>query len=129
MPWRACRHQRAFKASAGFRHRRGDARSGFVARGRPSAGSSDLSDRARAVFRRRHAATHPAQADRKDAAYEDSAEQRNLDDSGRAQARAGDPELSEGEAAVIRCDGKRWKIVARLKPGDWTALAATPPAR
>ncbi len=46
------------------------------------------------------------------------------------QALAGDPELAEGEAAVIRGEGeRRWNIVARVKAGDWTALAATPPAR
>jgi len=153
----------------------------------------------------RHAATHHSQVDRKDAPYEDCAQQRNLDDAGRAQARAigealralgislgdvlaspycrtmdtarliagratasrdvlgtmhagrldyselarllaspppaaevrvivshgnplqalaGDPELAEGEAAVIRGDGERWKIVARIRAQEWPALVA-----
>ena len=155
----------------------------------------------------RHAATNHSQADRKDAPYEDCAQQRNLDDTGRAQARAigdamralglalgdvlaspycrtmetarliagratasrdvlgsmhagrldysdlerllaspppagqvrvivshgnpmlalaGDPELAEGEAAVIRGDGERWKIVARIRAQEWPALVAKP---
>jgi hypothetical protein len=45
------------------------------------------------------------------------------------QALAGDPELAEGEAAVIRGGGERWMILARVKAGDWTALAATPRGR
>lgn len=36
---------------------------------------------------------------------------------------AGEPRLDEGEAAVIRGDGKRWTIVARIKVGDWASLA------
>ena len=44
------------------------------------------------------------------------------------QALAGDPELAEGEAAVIRGDGKAWKILARVKAGEWAALA-TPRAK
>ena len=36
---------------------------------------------------------------------------------------AGEPRLDEGEAAVIRGDGKSWAIVARIKVGDWVSLA------
>ena len=36
---------------------------------------------------------------------------------------AGSPRLDEGEAAVIRGDGKRWTIVARIKVAEWAALA------
>jgi len=35
---------------------------------------------------------------------------------------AGSPRLDEGEAAVIRGDGKRWTIVARIKVAEWAAL-------
>jgi phosphohistidine phosphatase SixA len=35
---------------------------------------------------------------------------------------AGPPRLDEGEAAVIRGDGSRWKIVARIKVSDWDSL-------
>ena len=38
------------------------------------------------------------------------------------RALAGLPFLDEGEAAVLRPAGKRWVIVARLKPEDWAAL-------
>lgn len=148
----------------------------------------------------RHAATDHAQADRKDVAPEDCANQRNLNDEGRAEARAigealralgittgdvlaspycrtmdtarliagratasravlgsmtagrldyseldkllatpppagqvrvivshgnqlqalaGDPELREGEAAVIRGDGASWKILTRIRAQEW----------
>ena len=43
-------------------------------------------------------------------------------------ALAGDPELAEGEVAVVRGDGKGWKIVARFGAGEWAALSqAAPP--
>ena len=35
---------------------------------------------------------------------------------------AGPPHLEEGEAAVIRGDGKDWVIVARVKSGEWETL-------
>lgn len=35
---------------------------------------------------------------------------------------AGPPELAEGEAAVIRGDGKKWDIVARIPVGEWAKL-------
>jgi phosphohistidine phosphatase SixA len=38
-------------------------------------------------------------------------------------ALAGDPELAEGEVAVVRGDGKNWKILARLGAGQWAALS------
>lgn len=38
------------------------------------------------------------------------------------RAIAGAPHLSEGEAAVIRPEGTRWTVVARLQPADWAAL-------
>jgi phosphohistidine phosphatase SixA len=40
---------------------------------------------------------------------------------------AGEPRLDEGEAAVIRGDGRRWTIVARIKVGEWAALARPTP--
>ncbi|MDQ3027810.1 MAG: hypothetical protein M3R58_15075 [Pseudomonadota bacterium] len=36
---------------------------------------------------------------------------------------AGAPHLAEGEAAVIRGDGSRWTIVARIPVSDWPRLA------
>ena len=36
---------------------------------------------------------------------------------------AGPPRLDEGEAAVIRGDGQRWTIVARIKVAEWARLA------
>lgn len=39
------------------------------------------------------------------------------------QALAGSPELSEGEVAVVKGDGKGWKIVARLPAAQWPALS------
>ena len=41
------------------------------------------------------------------------------------QALAGEPELAEGEAAVIRGDGARWIIVARIRAEDWPSLVAS----
>lgn len=38
------------------------------------------------------------------------------------RAIAGAPHLAEGEAAVIRPEGARWTVVARLLPIDWAAL-------
>ena len=38
------------------------------------------------------------------------------------RAIAGAPHLAEGEAAVIRPEGTRWTVVARLLPTDWVAL-------
>lgn len=35
---------------------------------------------------------------------------------------AGAPHLAEGEAAVIRGDGTRWVIVARIRVEDWASL-------
>ena len=35
----------------------------------------------------------------------------------------GAPHLAEGEAAVIRGDGSRWTIVARIPVADWPRLA------
>ena len=40
------------------------------------------------------------------------------------RALAGLPVLDEGEAAVLRPDGGRWVIVARVKPEDWARLAS-----
>jgi hypothetical protein len=42
-------------------------------------------------------------------------------------ALAGDPELAEGEVAVVRGDGKGWKIVARFGAGEWAALSRAAP--
>jgi hypothetical protein len=36
---------------------------------------------------------------------------------------AGAPHLAEGEAVVIRPEGKRWSVVARIAVGDWPTLA------
>jgi len=36
---------------------------------------------------------------------------------------AGDPELAEGEVAVVRSDGKGWKIVARMPAAQWPTLS------
>src|SRR5690349_5388824 len=38
-------------------------------------------------------------------------------------ALGGPPELGEGEAALIRGDGQRWRTLARIKPPEWSALA------
>lgn len=38
------------------------------------------------------------------------------------RAVAGAPHLAEGEAAVIKPEGTRWTVVARVLPGDWAAL-------
>jgi hypothetical protein len=38
------------------------------------------------------------------------------------RALAGPPHLQEGEAAVLRPDGRRWVVVARLLPGEWHTL-------
>lgn len=38
------------------------------------------------------------------------------------RAIAGAPHLAEGEAAVIRPEGTRWTVVARLLPTDWAVL-------
>lgn len=38
------------------------------------------------------------------------------------RAIAGAPHLAEGEAAVIRPEGTRWTVLARLLPTDWAAL-------
>lgn len=38
------------------------------------------------------------------------------------RAIAGAPHLAEGEAAVMRPEGNRWTVVARLQPADWAAL-------
>jgi phosphohistidine phosphatase SixA len=38
-------------------------------------------------------------------------------------ALAGDPELAEGEVAVVRSEGKGWKIVARLPAAQWAVLS------
>ena len=38
------------------------------------------------------------------------------------RAIAGAPHLAEGEAAVIRPEGTRWRVVARLQPSEWAAL-------
>jgi hypothetical protein len=40
------------------------------------------------------------------------------------RAIAGPPHLQEGEAAVLRGDGKAFVVVARIGPGDWPALVA-----
>lgn len=37
---------------------------------------------------------------------------------------AGPPHLAEGEAVVIRPEGTRWTVVARIAVNDWPALAA-----
>jgi phosphohistidine phosphatase SixA len=42
------------------------------------------------------------------------------------RAVAGTPHLAEGEAAVIRPEGTRWSVVARLNVADWQALSAAP---
>ena len=41
-----------------------------------------------------------------------------------AIAIAGPPHLAEGEAAVVRRDGERWTIVARIRVEDWPKLVA-----
>ena len=38
------------------------------------------------------------------------------------RAVAGAPHLDEGEAAVIRPEGTRWTVVARVLPQDWARL-------
>ena len=38
------------------------------------------------------------------------------------RAVAGAPHLAEGEAAVLKPEGTRWRVVARLQPQDWAAL-------
>jgi hypothetical protein len=38
------------------------------------------------------------------------------------RAVAGPPHLAEGEAAVIRPEGRRWVVVARLMPTEWVGL-------
>jgi hypothetical protein len=38
------------------------------------------------------------------------------------RAVAGAPQLAEGEAAVIRPQGTRWTVVAKLLPQDWAQL-------
>ena len=38
---------------------------------------------------------------------------------------AGSPHLAEGEAAVIRGDGTRWVIVARIRVEDWATLVSS----
>jgi hypothetical protein len=40
------------------------------------------------------------------------------------RAIAGPPHLMEGEAVVIRPDGNRWTVVARIAVGDWATLGA-----
>jgi hypothetical protein len=42
------------------------------------------------------------------------------------RAVAGAPHLMEGEAAVIRPEGSRWTVVARLAVADWQALGGAP---
>lgn len=41
------------------------------------------------------------------------------------RAIAGPPHLMEGEAAVLRGDGKDFTVVARIRPGDWASLASS----
>ena len=38
------------------------------------------------------------------------------------RALAGPPHLQEGEAAVLRPDGRSWTVVARILPGAWSSL-------
>ena len=38
------------------------------------------------------------------------------------RAVAGAPHLAEGEAAVLKPEGTRWRVLARLQPQDWAAL-------
>ena len=38
------------------------------------------------------------------------------------RAVAGAPHLAEGEAAVMRPEGTRWRVVARVLPADWAGL-------
>jgi phosphohistidine phosphatase SixA len=40
-------------------------------------------------------------------------------------ALAGPPYLAEGEMAVVRPGGSNFQVVARVRPGDWKALAQT----
>jgi phosphohistidine phosphatase SixA len=40
------------------------------------------------------------------------------------RAVAGAPHLAEGEAIVLRPDGERWVVLARLAVADWAALPA-----
>jgi broad specificity phosphatase PhoE len=42
------------------------------------------------------------------------------------RAVAGAPHLMEGEVAVIRPEGSRWTVVARLAVADWQALGGAP---
>ncbi len=37
-------------------------------------------------------------------------------------ALAGPPELAEGEAALVRGDGTRWKTLMRIAPSRWAGL-------
>jgi hypothetical protein len=41
------------------------------------------------------------------------------------RAIAGPPHLAEGEAAVLKPDGGRFVVVARLRREDWPTLVAT----
>ncbi|MBC7609450.1 MAG: hypothetical protein H7228_07725 [Polaromonas sp.] len=38
------------------------------------------------------------------------------------RAVAGAPHLAEGEAVVIRPEGSRWTVVARILPQEWLQL-------
>ena len=42
------------------------------------------------------------------------------------RAIAGPPHLMEGEAVVIRPEGERWTVVARIAVADWAALQGAP---
>ena len=43
------------------------------------------------------------------------------------RAIAGPPHLGEGEAAVLKPMGREFAVVARIRPGDWAALASSSP--
>ena len=34
-----------------------------------------------------------------------------------------DVQLAEGEAAIVQGDGKRWRVIGRVTPAEWRALA------
>jgi hypothetical protein len=43
------------------------------------------------------------------------------------RAIAGPPHLGEGEAVVLKPMGREFAVVARIRPGDWAALASSSP--
>lgn len=92
------------------------------------------------VLYMRHTSTDLSQNDSRMRGYDDCANQRNLTDMGRTEARAvaahvkrlgipigkvlaGPPYLAEGEIAVLRPEGEsRFAVVGRIRLEDWQAL-------